>query len=199
MIEDEEAVDYGEDELSAPVSVQEEVSLMMKEGATRAEPAVAEVAAEEEADVAVETPLEEPIESGDTTGGDEDDGTAQVKAQPTSTTKQEKKESPAAADNRDSRKKRADATDSTAGDRDSGSRGGENRKRDDKDQLPRGWITIQSRSGNGEVYYYNEDTGESSWTKPTTARESRKSALSDAKPASSANADQSRSKKKKEG
>ena len=207
MLEDEEAIDYGEDELVAPDAGQDEVSLMLEEdNATPAAPAestgqatpaqdVAGAAMpSEEADAATRAAVPKTgsrsIDLSDKTVqihevAKEQETTQKAAAtkgasslpgheQKTDDTTRSIRHEQANADARSSSfAGKEDSNQKKHVDVESRSNAHDRRGRGDGDEIAPGWRTIKSRSGDGEVYYYNESTGESSWQKPTVARESR--------------------------
>lgn len=167
MLEDEEAVDYGEEELSIPASTvaKDEVSLMLDdddatpntaESTAPATPEVAPTSTENVDDAAQLSTAEAAAEEAASTTT-----TAQATAEDAADKWDAPEGKKALADVKDGGDRRLpSAEEKTNPDK-------RERKGDrQKDNLAPGWRAIQSRSGEGEVYYYNEKTGESSWSKP---------------------------------
>ncbi|GAK68381.1 uncharacterized protein PAN0_079d6629 [Moesziomyces antarcticus] len=144
MLEEEEAVDYGEDELLAPTHAQDEVQLTLDGDDTAADTDAH--ATPDDAKSPTPAAVEVVAEAS------KDERQADAKERPAS-------ERPAASSGK------SEGRSNGAGNKTDGSR-----RESHKEALPAGWREIASRSGDGEVYYYNERTGESSWQKPGAAR-----------------------------
>jgi len=62
----------------------------------------------------------------------------------------------------------ADAVEAAASSGNANEEQQQQRSQDPPPPLPRGWITKESRSGPGYIYYYNMDSGISAWDPPVT-------------------------------
>ncbi|GAC71433.1 hypothetical protein PANT_3d00035 [Moesziomyces antarcticus T-34] len=146
MLEEEEAVDYGEDELLAPTHAQNEVQLTLDGDDT---PADTDAGATPDDVKSPPTPAAVEVAAE----ASKDERQADAK-EPSSAPEQ-----PVASSGK------SESHSNGAGNKTDGSR-----RKSHKEGLPAGWREIASRSGDGEVYYYNERTGESSWQRPGAAR-----------------------------
>lgn len=179
MLEDEEAIDYGEEELVAPVAGQDEVGIIPDNLAARSEDSKGATLKEESTPSTLVITHDGAAPSATTAVSD--DAAAVASRLEKERTEDSKEDSDVQAEDTqpedEVRGQRASVAACSSTDAD---RSADVPKQMDaagdgectpEDLLP-GWIPIKSRSGQGEVYYYNEDTGESRWTKPIASSQS---------------------------